>query len=401
MRVLAFMRLNQKKWLNPTVIGASIASFLSDFSHEGITVLLPAFLLSLGAPAFALGLVEGVSDGLASFSKLFSGYYSDKFGARKAIASLGYVACGVFPAVLAVATTWPMVLVGRAFGWLGKGVRAPPRDAILASSVEKKDLGKAFGLHRAADTLGAIASTLAAYFLIKATDFRTIFWLALIPGFLALVAFVLLVKEKKIPVGKAKPSVEKKFFASLKQLPRKFNRLLAAIAVFGASDFSHALLVLFAVTQLSPSMGFVEASAIGVLLYALRNVVYAVFSYPFGAWGDDFGRKKMLALGYGLAAVTFAGFAVSPVSLPAYALLFSLAGAYTAAHDALENALAGELVADANRGLAFGTLATVNGVGDFASSAIVGFAWTYFGFAAGFAYAAVFAAAGALALLAM
>ena len=166
------MDKENQKWLNSTVWGASLTSFLSDFGHESVTVLLPSFLASMGAPIYALGLIEGLSDGLSSFAKLFSGYYSDKLGKRKEIAIIGYVATGIFPAIVAISMSWPAVLIGRVFGWMGRGVRGPPRDAILAKSVQEKDLGKAFGVHRAGDTLGAIAGPALAFILIPLIGIR-------------------------------------------------------------------------------------------------------------------------------------------------------------------------------------------------------------------------------------
>jgi MFS family permease len=144
-------------WLNRTVFGAGIASFFGDLGYESVTVLLPSFLIILGAPVYALGIIEGLSDGASSFVKLFSGYYADKLGKRREFALGGSVATAVFPAIIAVAGSWIGVLVGRLVGWIGKGIRSPSRDAILSKAVEKKDLGKAFGFHRAGDTLGAIA----------------------------------------------------------------------------------------------------------------------------------------------------------------------------------------------------------------------------------------------------
>jgi sugar phosphate permease len=193
------MEREEKKWLNSTVWGTSVTSFLSDFGHESVTVLLPSFLASLGAPTYALGIIEGLSDGLSSFAKLFSGYYSDKLGKRKEIATFGYISTGVFPAIVAISMSWPFVLFGRLFGWIGRGIRGPPRDAILAKSVQEKDLGKAFGVHRAGDTLGAIAGPALAFALISWIEIRDIFWFAMIPGLLAAVVFAVAVKEKKIP----------------------------------------------------------------------------------------------------------------------------------------------------------------------------------------------------------
>ena len=388
-------QMKKEGWLNPTVLGAGLTSFLSDFSHEAVTVLLPAFLIALGAPAYALGVIEGVSDGLSSFVKLFSGYYSDRLGKRKEFTIFGYFATGVFPAILAVATSWPVVLVGRAFGWMGRGARGPPRDAILAKSVEEKDLGKAFGFHRAGDTLGAILGPLAALAIVGAVGLREIFWLALIPGFLALLTFWLLVNEKN-----PAPSGEKRTLAaSLTGLPGRFKTFLGAVFVFGIADFSHTLLIAFAVAVLTPSLGLAQATAAGIGLYTIRNIVYALACYPFGAWGDRFGRRKMLASGYAIAALTFIGFALAPQNLIIYIILFAMAGAFIAAEDTLEGAVAGELVEERKRGLGFGTLATANGIGDFVSSVAVGFLWAFAGFTAGFAYSAVLATAGTLMLL--
>jgi len=381
-------------WLNSTVIGASITSFFSDLGHEAVTVLLPSFLVALGAPAYALGIIEGVSDGLSSFVKLFSGYYSDKLGKRREFAMLGYLATAIFPAIVALASTWPMVLAGRAIGWIGRGTRGPPRDAILAKSVDKKDLGKAFGLHRAGDTMGAIAGPIAAYFLLSFMGIREIFWLTLIPGALAALCFWFLVKEKNPSPSKS----EKSIVSSLHGMPRVFKGFLGAVLVFGTADFSHTLLVFFAVATLTPSLGFAQATAAGVALFTVRNIVYALASYPFGALGDRFGRRRVLVAGYALAVLTFIGFILAPPDVLAYALLFAMAGAFIAAEDALEGAVAGELVAEKKRGLGFGALATANGIGDFISSIAIGFIWGAFGFAAGFAFSAAVAAIGTVAL---
>jgi len=387
--------MKKEGWLNSTVLGAGLTSFLSDFSHEAVTVLLPSFLLMLGAPVYVLGLIEGVSDGLSSFAKLFAGYYSDKLGKRKEFAIIGYIATGIFPAILAVAISWPVVLVGRAFGWMGRGIRGPPRDAILAKSVEKKDLGKAFGVHRAGDTLGAISGPLAAFAIVGAVGLREIFWLALIPGLLALLAFWLLVKERN-----PAPSGEKRtFVASLTGLPDRFKSFLGAVLVFGVADFSHTLLIAFAVATLAPSMGFVGATAAGVGLYTVRNIVYAAACYPFGAWGDKFGRRNVLAIGYVIAVLTFLGFILAPPDLVIYGILFAMAGVFIAAEDTLEGAVAGEMVEERKRGLGFGALATANGIGDFISSAAIGVLWALFGFTAGFAFSAVLGSVGTLMLL--
>ncbi|HOI62081.1 MAG TPA: MFS transporter [Methanoculleus sp.] len=383
-------------WLNRTVIGAGVTSFFSDLGHEAVTVLLPSLLILIGAPAYVLGVIEGLSDGASSFVKLVSGHWSDRLGKRKEFALAGYLATAVFPAFVAVATVWPVVLLGRVIGWAGRGTRGPPRDAILAKSVPPHDLGKAFGFHRAGDTLGAIAGPLMALVLVTSIGLREILWLTLIPGFLAFATFWLLVREKN-----PTPSRDKtKFVASLRGLPGVFKRFLGAVLVFGIADFSHTLLIAFAIVALTPSLGLTGATAAGAGLYLVRNVVYAAACYPFGVLGDRFGRWNVLILGYAVAAATFIGFAVAPPDLIGYGALFALAGLFIAAEDTLEGAVAAELVEEQRRGLGFGALATVNGIGDLVSSIAIGFLWAFIGYTAGFLFAAIVAAAGTLLLAA-
>ena len=387
--------MKKETWLNRTVFGAGIASFFSDLGHEAVTVLLPSFLIALGAPVYALGIIEGISDGASSFVKLLSGYFSDKLGKRKTFALAGYVATGIFPAVVAVASTWPVVLCGRVIGWMGRGTRGPPRDAILAKSVDAADLGKAFGFHRAGDTLGAIAGPLVAFSLLAYFSMREIFWLTLIPGALALLTFWFFVREKNpAPSGDRRTLV-----ASLKGLPGGFKKYLTAVLVFGIADFSHTLLIAFAVVMLTPSLGFAQATAAGVILYTTRNIIYAAACYPFGALGDRFGRKTLLVLGYGIAVMTFIGFILVPPEPVLYGILFALCGVFIAAEDTLESAVAGEMIEEKYRGLGFGALATMNGIGDLLSSILIGFIWAFVGYSAGFAFAAVVATGGTIMML--
>ena len=387
--------MKDQRWLNRTVFGAGITSFLSDLGHEAVTVLLPSFLIALGAPVYALGIIEGISDGASSFVKLFSGFLADKLGKRKEFVLTGYLATGIFPAIVAVATSWPLVLFGRVIGWIGRGTRGPPRDAILAKSVDQADLGKAFGFHRAGDTLGAIAGPLVAFSLLAYFSTRQIFWLTLIPGMLAFLAFWLLVQEKNpTPSGEDRTLV-----ASLRGLPGGYRRFLTAVLVFGIADFSHTLLIAFAVVVLTPSLGFAQATAAGVILYMVRNIVYAAACYPFGVLGDRFGRKSLLVLGYGIAVATFIEFALAPPDLMLYGVLFALCGVFIAAEDTLESAVAGEMIEERCRGLGFGALATMNGIGDLVSSVLIGFIWAFIGYPAGFAFAAVMGAVGTILLV--
>jgi MFS family permease len=396
------------RWLNRNVVGMGVTSLLSDWGHEMATAVLPAFLAVIGAPAAALGAIEGIADAVSSFVKLGAGWYTDRIGQRKAICVGGYFLTGVSKAIFAFAYGWPLVLVGRTLGWFGRGVRGPLRDAILAESVSKEARGKAFGFHRAGDTLGAVIGPLTAVGLLAllhdysagdpSASFRAVFLLTLIPGVGSALAFGLMVRERRHA-----PNHGIRLWATIRGLPHAYRRWLIGVGVFGVGDFAHTLLILAATQLLEPAYGIVAAAQMGALFYVVRNVLYAGASYPVGALSDRMGRGGILTLGYVIGALTAAGFFTAFVFSwrhPAYLLgLFCLAGIYIAVEDALEGAMTADLVhAVESRGIAYGVLGTVNGVGDLAASVIVGALWTAVSPATAFAYAAVAMAAGAAAM---
>jgi len=396
-----------RTWLNRNVIGMGLTSFLSDAGHEMATVVLPSFLAVIGAPAAALGLIEGVADAISSFVKLGAGWYSDRIGHRKGIAVGGYCLTGVATGLFALASTWPLALVGRAIAWFGRGIRGPLRDAMLAESVPAESRGKAFGFHRAGDTLGAIVGPLLAVGLLAllqeradadpSAPFRLIFWLTLIPGVSSALAFALLVTERR-----RAPNHDLRFWATLRSLPRPYFRLLTGVGLFGIGDFAHTFLILAATQLLTPAYGVMRAAQIAALLYVARNVIYAGASFPIGAWSDRIGRRGLLTAGYVAGGLVAAGFAAAFFfhvrSLPLLLFLFCLAGAYIAAQDSLEGAITADFVAGAARGTGYGLMATVNGVGDLVASAVVGLLWTAVSPVVGFGYAAVMMLAGAVVL---
>jgi MFS family permease len=157
-------------WLNRTVLGIGLASLFSDWSHEIATTLMPAFLASMGVAAAWLGIIEGVSDGLSSFAKMASGYYTDRLSRRKPTAVLGYVVTALGTASFALATSAWHVLIGRASAWLGRGVRTPVRKPFLPSAVTKETYGGAFGFERMMDSVGAIIGPITAFFLLQALN---------------------------------------------------------------------------------------------------------------------------------------------------------------------------------------------------------------------------------------
>lgn len=383
-------------WLNRTVLGIGLASLFSDWSHEMATAVMPAFLATLGVAALWVGLIEGVSDGLSSFAKMASGYYTDKLIRRKPVAVIGYLVTAAGTASFGLATAAWQVLMARALAWLGRGVRTPIRKALLAGSVTKDNYGRAFGFERMMDTLGAIVGPATAFFLLGAFHHRypSLFAVTLVPSLIAVALMAFLVREKE-----RKPVAHVSFGEQLRMLPPSFRKFIAAVGLFGAGDFAHTLLILLATQKLTPGLGAARAASIAVGLYVLHNVSSAGFAFIAGWLADRFRKNRVLAAGYALAAVM--GFLIIflPPTLWTLGAVFILGGVYVAVGETLEDSLCAELVAEEHHGMAFGTLATVNGVGDFLSSIIVGVLWTTFGTQVAFGYSAVLFLAGSWLIL--
>jgi MFS family permease len=270
---------------------------------------------------------------------------------------------------------------------------------MLSESVPAEARGRAFGFHRAGDTLGAITGPLLALGLIillaghEATQatYRQIFWITLIPGLLSALSFAFFVKERARTAKR-----NGNLFQTISKLPARFKVFLVGVGIFGAGDFAHSLLTLRAVQMLTPAMGASRAGQVAIALYVLHNIFYAGMSYPIGALADRIGKRGLLALGYGLAAIMGIGWIVAVPSVWMLVLLFAMGGTFIAAEDALEGALAADLLPEDVRGTGYGVLATVNGLGDFLSSIIVGALWTAFNPAVGFAYATFLFILGAI-----
>jgi MFS family permease len=375
-----------KTWLNRTVVGAGVASFLADVGYEMAAAALPNFLLALSPAAAptALGAIEGTADAVANFAKLGTGYVGDRIGKRKPFVVAGYAITGICHLFWAFASSWPLVFLGKVVGWFGKGVRGPLRNAILADAVSAADRGKAFGLHRAADTAGAVVGPLLGAALLAfltplwpddaTRPFRAVFLLTVIPGLGSALAFAILVREKPIE----RPP-ERKFFAALGALPVPFRRYLLAVGAFGLGDCSRLLLILAASELLAPQLGGGTA-AWAMVLYAFHNACQASISYPVGALSDRVGRRGLLIAGYTLGAAVSAGFALAlfaeTASVALVTLLLALSGTYVGIQESLESAMTADLVPDSSsRGTAYGVLGAVNGTGDLAASLIVGSLW--------------------------
>jgi MFS family permease len=384
------------RWLNRTVLGIALASLFSDWSHEIATAVMPAFLATMGVAALWLGIIEGVSDGLSSFAKMASGFYTDKLQRRKPLAVAGYFITALGTASFGLAGAAWHILLSRAVAWFGRGARTPIRKALLAAAVTPDTYGRAFGFERMMDTVGAIVGPATAFLLLPALHYRypILFALTLIPGLTAAALIAVLVKEKE-----RKPVPHISFGQRLRSLPRPYRSFLIAVGLFGAGDFAHTLLILLATQKMAPSLGTAKAASVAIGLYVAHNVFYATFAYVAGWLADHFRKPFVLAAGYGLAALTAVLIIVCPPTIWMFGLIFVAGGIYVAIEETLEDSLCAELVTENQHGMAFGVLATVNGIGDFLSSVVVGWLWSKFGTQVAFGYSAVLFTLGAVLVL--
>lgn len=385
------------RWLNSTTAGIALTSLLSDWSHEIATTVLPALLVSLGAGPGWLGAIEGISDGLSSVTKLISGHWTDRLRKRKPLLVSAYALTAAATGTIGFASSGLQVLFARAVAWLGRGVRSPAKKALLAASVPRDAYGRAFGFERMMDTLGAIAGPVTALWLLRVTshNYRQVLLWSLVPGLAAAAAFGVLVRERF-----TEPQSKKTFVAGLQGLPGNFRRLLVAAGVFGLGDFSHTMLILYATQKLTPSLGARLAASVAIGLYLLHNAFYAAFAYV-GGWLSDRAshRKIVLAGGFAIAAAMAMLLATGTAQRLALFVVFALAGTFTGVVEALEDSLTAFMVPKTQHGMAYGSLAAVNAIGDFASSIVVGGLWTAVSPSAAFAVAGIlFVSATALIL---
>ncbi|MDM7921854.1 MAG: MFS transporter [Pyrinomonadaceae bacterium] len=375
--------------LPPTVFALSVVSFLNDTSSEIIYPLLPAFLfLTLGATPFAIGLIEGLAESVASILKLFSGYLSDKFGNRKLPVFLGYSLAGIVRPLLAFVTTWQHVLVVRMTDRIGKGIRGAPRDALLASEVPEERRGLAFGFNRAADHLGAVVGPVVAFLLLTyladdptnptALEYQRVFLYASIPVAIGLFAIVFFVHEHKHP---EEPKDEPPIKFSIKEFDPNFRRYLIVIALFTLSNSTDAFLLLRA-----EQSGI--APAMLPLLWMALHFSKVLSSLIGGDLSDKLGRKTMIFAGWLIYAAVYIGFAFITEPWQAW-LLFIVYGFYFGLTEGVEKALVADMVDDEKRGTAFGFYNLAFGITVFPASLLFGFMWSQFGVESAFILSSV------------
>jgi MFS family permease len=365
--------------LSTNVLALSAVSLLNDTSSEIIYPLLPAFLaLTLSASPFAIGLIEGIAESVASILKLFSGYLSDKFDTRKLPVFLGYALAALTRPFLSFVTSWPQVLVVRTADRVGKGIRGSPRDALIASSVPEEKRGFAFGFNRAADHMGAVIGPIIGFLLLyfiaansnspTAREYQQVFLYASIPVAFGLFVIVAFVHEKQ-PRAAVNGGMPIRF--SLREFDTNFRSYLAIVALFTLSNSTDAFLLLRA-----QQAGI--APVILPLLWVVLHISKVLSSLIGGHLSDVLGRRVLIVSGWIVYAFVYAGFAFVNAPWHAWAL-FIVYGTYFGLTEGTEKALVADMVSEEKRGTAYGFYNLAFGITVFPASLLFGLAWNYYG----------------------
>lgn len=375
----------RRAWVTRGIVGIVLATFFSDVAHEAATAVLPLYLTSIGLGAAALGAVEGFADLVYSLSKLGGGALGQRLARKRPAVAAGYAVTMLATAALSLARGAGALVALRSVAWIGRGLRSPLRDHMLADEVAATHYGRAYGIERAADMLGALVGPLLAILLVWCgLSAREIIGWTIVPALVPVLAILFLTRDRTNQVAELahRPSAP---------LPREFKRFLGGVLIFGLGDFSRTFLILLAARALGDEGRSAPATlSIAVCLYALHNGVSALAAYPIGRLGDRVSRSGLLCAGYGLGVVTNVLLAFGSGSIVVLTIAVVLSGVYIAAEETLEKATGAALLARESRSLGLGLLGATNAVGDMISSIGVGLclqagcAELGFGLAAGF-----------------
>lgn len=387
-------RDSDQPWLTRSVFAIAIASLLSDACYELIIPLLPAFITSLGGGPAALGIMEGLADGIAFPLKLAGGVLADRTKQRRAWTMAGYLGVGIFMPAIALMQSTVGVIGMRAIAWASRGFRSPIRDTLLVDDTNPHYVNRAFGFQRALDTVGAVIGPAVGMSLIAfGWQARNAILIGVVPGVLAGLSY-LFVRERPRSMPPKAP-----LHLALAGLPADFLRYLVAAGVFGAGNFSATLLVLVAMHALAPHVPAALTVAYATGLYLVHNAIQASMSYPASVLSERLGAGRLLSIAFAIFTIVAVIIATASASISAVVIAFALAAVGVAIVEPMEGTFATQLLPAERRGTGFGVLASVNGIGDFISSAGVGVLWQAFGPAAAFGSAAALCGVGTVLLL--
>ena len=369
------MTITTKSILRQIPVGVWVLGFVSllmDISSEMIHSLLPLFLVTtLGASAFAVGMIEGLAESTALIVKVFSGALSDYLGKRKGLALFGYALGALTKPLFAIATSTGIVLTARLMDRVGKGIRGAPRDALVADIAPPHIRGAAFGLRQSLDTVGAFLGPLLAVglMLLWANDFRAVFWVAVIPGLMAVALLLFGVREPERHEGEKRSNPIRK--ENLKRLGAPYWWVVGIGAVFTLARFSEAFLVLRA------QQGGIPIALVPLVMVAM-NVIYAASAYPFGKLSDRMSHNTLLAIGLVILIAADLVLAHSDH----WAIVIAgvvLWGVHMGVTQGLLATMVADTAPDDLRGTAYGFFNLMSGIAMLVASGIAGLLWDHLG----------------------
>ncbi|MDD6043665.1 MAG: MFS transporter [Eubacteriaceae bacterium] len=362
------------------IIILGLISCFADISSEMVYPLIPIYLTAVfGATPVLVGLIEGIAESIASLLKVFSGYISDRFQHKKAIAFAGYSTGLLYKIALIFAGSWGGILTARVIDRFGKGIRTAPRDVMVSESADKDNMGSAFGIHKMLDMAGSAIGILAAFLLVRTLGsdtggYQTVFALSIIPIVIALMLFFF-VKEKK----EKREVVEREhFWNNISKLDGRLKLYLVIAFLFTLGNSSNSFLLLRAY-----DIGFDSSTTI--LLYFIYNVTASVLAIPCGRISDKIGRKRLLVGGYITFSVVYFGFAFCS-SKGVMVLIFVIYGIYTAMTAGAERAFIAEIAPKQLKGTMLGLHSTLVGIALLPASLIAGLLWDGIGVFAPFVF---------------
>ena len=360
------------KVITRTVWILSIVSLFTDTASEMLYPIMPIYLKTIGFSIVLIGVLEGFAEALAGLSKGYFGQLSDNSGKRVPFVQLGYALSTISKPMMAVFTFPLWIFFARAIDRFGKGIRTGARDAILSDEATPKTKGKIFGFHRSMDTIGAvIGPTLAlVYLYFYPQDYKTLFYVAVIPGLLAVMASFLLKDKTKNPIDR-KPISFFSFLNYWKTSPLQYRKLVIGLLAFTLFNSSDIFLLLKA-----KQAGLNDTAVIGV--YIFYNLVYALCAFPIGILADKIGLKKMFVFGLSLFAIVYFGMAFS-TNIYTIAILFFMYGIYAAATEGISKAWISNISDRRDTATAIGTYSGFQSICTMLASSLAGLIWFQFG----------------------
>ncbi len=389
-----------RHWITRTILGIVLATFFSDVSHEMATAVLPFYLASIGLGPAALGMIEGAADFFVSFAKLGGGYLGHRVQRKKPWAALGYAITSLATAGIGLAHTAATIVSLRTSAWIGRGFRSPLRDYMLADEVEATHYGRAYGLERTGDMLGAVLGPLiAAGAIALGISFQNLILWTLVPGLLAAGSMLFIARDRLGGASSSHPAPNPPHTPV--RLPRAFWQFLAVVMLFGMGDFSRTFLIWIAAKSLGLDLAADGVLSMSVLLYAGHNIIAALAAYPAGHLGDRRSKRSVLLVGYAIGVLVNGLLMAGSGSIGVVVVAVVLSGVYISIQETIEKAVVAETLSREQRSLGLGVLACGNAVGDMASSLYVGLLLEAGQAATAFGIAAAFSATGMLALLSL